>query len=649
MTETRQIRGCCPLDCQDTCAWVATVEDGRVVRVRGAKDHPYTRGVLCAKVRDFEQQTYAPDRLLHPLKRIGPKGSGAFEAISWDEALDIIADRFSKIIAADGAEALFPFQYLGSMGVVQRQSLMRLFHALEASQLGGSVCGASGEALAEEGHPTGFDPEDMAHSDFIVLWGANILSTSHHQWHFIEAARRHGARVVSIDPRLTQTGKRCDQHIAIKPGTDAVLAAGLARIILDEKLGNLDAARSFVTDCDDFLRQIEPWTSHEVSRVCGIEENVIIELAREIAGARPALIRVGVGPQQTVNGDALVRGLSALSLLGGHWQHPGGGLFIFAEPEFGDYRASCPELMQGEPRSLDMATLGRILTDRTLSPPVNGLMIWTANPAVSQVDATEVRRGLAREDLFTVVLEHFLTDTARYADIVLPSTTQLEHFDIQGAWGHHYISLNFPAITPLGESKTHGEVMRELAKRMGLTMSALQESDEEIAASALPPHISLADLKKHGWQKASPPRWQPEDLADDLRIAGDEIVAPKPPRPTSLQLLTPKAHYFLNSTFANMPRQRKNQGSPLLDMHPNDARERELANCQPVAITCDGVEINAVLRLTDSILPGVVVLEGKWWDQPKETAAVSNLLSKSAWSRAGQPAYNDLFVQVKPS
>jgi anaerobic selenocysteine-containing dehydrogenase len=254
---------------------------------------------------------------------------------------------------------------------------------------------------------------------------------------------------------------------------------------------------------------------------------------------------------------------------------------------------------------------------------------------------------LAREDLFTVVLEHFLTDTARFADIVLPSTTQLEHFDLQGAWGHHYISLNLPAIDPLGESRTHGEVMRALAKRMELKAPALQESDEEIAASALPPSVSLADLKKRGWQKAPPPCRQPEELKASLRIASDEIVAPNPPRADALlQLLTPKSHYFLNSIFANMPRQRKDQGSPFLDMHPDNAKERGLSDRQPVAVTCDRAKFNAVLRLTDSILPGVVALEGKWWDQPEHTAAVSNLLSKATWSPAGQPAFNDTFVRV---
>jgi len=652
VVDIKQIKGCCPLDCPDTCAWVARVEGGRVVRVEGAKDHPFTRGVLCAKVRDYEKRTYAADRLLYPLKRVGPKGRADFVRISWGEALDTIALQFSSIIATDGPEALFPFQFLGSMGVVQRHALMRLFHALGASQLGGGVCGVSCEALAEEGHPMGFDPEEIVHSDFIVLWGANVLSTCHHHWYFIQEARRRGARVVAIDPRLTRTGKRCDQHIAIKPGTDAVLAAGLARVMLTEELVDLDAARRSVADFDAFRAGIEPWTSAEAAEVCGIEESIVGALAREVASARPATIRVGIGPQQTVHGDALARGLSALSILGGHWRLPGGGVFVFAEPEIDEYQAGCPQLIPGVPRTLSMAALGPALTDRTLTPPVKGLMVWTANPAVTQINSAWVRRGLAREDLFTVVLEHFMTDTARFADIVLPSTTQLEHFDLQGAWGHHYISVNQRAIAPLGESRTHGDVMRALASRMllaghtELDVPALRESDEEIAASALPPGSSLCELETRGWKKASPPRPQLKALGADLRIAGEEVVAPAPQPANTLQLLTPKAHNFMNSTFANMPRQRKAQGAPALEMHPSDASARDLVDGQPVAIIHDRAEIEATLRSTKSIRPGVIALEGKWWSHPQDTAAVANVLAKSAWSRAGQPAYNDIFVHV---
>ena len=645
MADARQVIGCCPLDCQDTCSWVAHVEDDRVVRVVGAKDHPITRGVLCAKVNDYQARTYAPDRLLHPLRRSGPKGSGQFERISWDEALDTIAMRFLDIIESDGAEALMPLYYLGSMGVVQRQALRRLFHGLGASNLHGEVCGAPMSTLWAEGHPVGFDPEDMVDSRLILLWGVNMLSTCHHHWQFVkEARRRHGARVICIDPRRTRTAEQCDEHIAIRPGSDAVFAAGLAHVMLAEGVADLDYARAAAADFDGYCAQVEPWTPERTAAVCGIDAETIVRLAREFAAARPAVIRSGVAPQQTVRGEAFMRSLSALAILGGHWRHPGGGLFVFDAPDFDEFDAARADLTPGEPRSLDLSALGPALTDTTLAPPVKGLMVWCMNPAVIQVDAGRVRQGLARNDLFTVVLEHFMTDTARYADIVLPSTTQLEHFDVVGAWGHHYISVNNPAIAPLGESKSHGEVMRLLALRLRLTDPAFGESDEAIAAAALPPGVELSDLKTEGWRKVSPPRPDPAAGEAKLKFCSDEL---EPVTSDTLRLLTPKSHYFLNSTFANMARQRKAQGHPALEMNPSDAAERCLVDGQPVMLRNERGEVPAALTVTDAICPGAVALCGKWWSEPAETAALANLLSPSVWSPGGQPAYNDTFVWVE--
>ena len=645
MTEATQVKGCCPLDCQDTCAWIAHVEDGRVTRIEGARDHPFTRGVLCAKVNDYQARTYAPDRLLHPLRRTGAKGSGGFERISWDEALDTVAGRFNDIIASHGAEALMPLFYLGSMGVVQRQALMRLFNGLGASRLHGEVCGASMSALAAEGHPVGFDPEEMVDSRLIVLWGVNMLSTCHHHWHLVkEARRRHGARVVCIDPRRSRTAEQCDEHIAIRPGSDAVLAAGLAQVMLAEGLADLDYAHDAAADLDAYRAQVEPWTPERVAAACGIEAETVVRLAREFAAAKPAVLRAGVAPQQTVRGEAFVRSLSALAILGGHWRLPGGGLFVFDAPVFDEFAAARADLTPGEPRSLDLSALGPVLTDGDLDPPVKGLMVWCMNPAVIQVDVGRVRRGLARDDLFTVVLEHFMTDTARYADIILPATTQLEHFDVLGAWGHHYITVNNPAMAPLGEAKSHGEVMRLLAPRLGLDGPAYGESDEQIAALALPPGLTLAALKAEGWRKVSPPRPDPAAGAARLRLTSDEL---EPIASDTLRLLTPKSHYFLNSSFANMPRQREAQGAPALEMNPADAAARGLADGQSVVLANQRGEIQATLAVGDAICPGAVALAGKWWSEPAETAALANLLTPSSWSPGGQPAYNDTFVEVE--
>ncbi|MBL6081402.1 molybdopterin-dependent oxidoreductase [Belnapia sp. T18] len=649
MGDVRQVKGCCPLDCQDTCAWVAEVDDGRVTAVRGAKAHPFTRGVLCAKVNDYQARTYAPDRLLHPLRRSGPKGSGLFERVSWDEALDLIAGRFGQIATRRGPEALLPHRYLGSMGVVQRRAPMRLFHALGASRLTGGICSVSAQAVASEGLPLGFDPEDVAESRLILLWGVNLLSTCHHHWHFVqEARRRHGARVICLDPLHTRTARQCDEHVQLRPGSDAVLAAGMARVMLDEGLADLEFARGACADFDELAAEVAPWTPERVAGTCGVTPETVLRLAREFAIARPAVIRAGVGPQQTAGGEAFVRAIGALAILGGHWRHRGGGVLIMANPGLEDLRVDRADLIPAAaaPRGLDMARLGETLTDPALDPPVEGLMVWGTNPAVVQPDAARVHRGLMREDLFTVVLEHFLTDTARLADVVLPSTTQLEHFDVLGAWGHQYITVNLPAIAPLGEAKSHGEIMRLLAQRMGLDHPAMYETDEEIAASALPPGVSLDALKQAGWVKMAKPAPRLEGAG--LRLArGGPPPPPAPPTRGMLQLLTPKAHFFLNSSFANMPRQQRSEGSgPTIGMAPADATARGLRDGEAVHVRNAQGVIPATLRITDAVLPGVVALPGKWWSTREEEGAVENLLSPPAWSPGGQPAFNDTFVEV---
>ncbi len=643
MSERRLVKGCCPHDCQDTCSWVAHVEDERVVRVEGAREHPFTRGVLCAKINDYEKRTYAPDRLLFPLRRTGPKGEGQFERISWNAALDAIADRFAAIIAEHGGEALLPLNYLGSMGIVQRRALMRLFHALGASRQTGSICGAAGNVLAAEGHPLGFDPEQIAESRLVVVWGANILTTSHHHWHFIEEARRrNGATIVCIDPRRTRTAERCDRHLAVRPGTDRFLATSLAHVMFAEGLVDTGLA-AVAADLDALRAEVASWTPSRSSDVCGVAADEIVRLARELGTVRPATIRSGIAPEQTAAGEAFVRSLSALVILGGHWRSPGGGLFIEASPVLHEGRAARPDIAPRPTRQLDLARLGENLTSTTLSPPIKGLMVFGTNPAVVQQDVARVRAGLARDDLFTVVVEHFLTDTARYADIVLPSTTQLEHFDINGAWGHHYVSVNNPAIQPLGESKSHGEMMRLLATRMGLNNPALRESDEEIAQSALPDDIPLEALKAEGWRKTFPAR--PELTVGSLRLSGI-TAGDVPDRGDRLQLLTPKAHYFLNSSYVNLARQRRGMERPTLEINVADAEARGLSDGERVAIRNEQGEVTAWLRVGTSIRPGVVSLTGKWWSHPTETSAVANLLTPSAWAPGGQPAYNDTFVDV---
>lgn len=318
-------------------------------------------------------------------------------------------------------------------------------------------------------------------------------------------------------------------------------------------------------------------------------------------------------------------------------------------PNLDEKQAARPDLGAGSPRSLDMAFLGDHLTSQELNPPLKGLMVWTMNPAIDQPNVQLVRAGLSREDLFTVVIENFMTDTARHADIVLPSTTQLEHFDLQGAWGHHYISLNHPAIAPLGESKSHTEIMRLLARRMGLTHPALTESDEEIAAATLPSDVSFDELKEVGWVKSAPPRPDFDSMGATLKLTGGVPAPIEPPGPDSLQLLTPKSHFFMNSSFGNMPRQRSSMQRPTLEMNRADAQRRGLDDQQEVVLRNERGSVRVWLHLTDDIHEGVVALPGKWWSLPEGTGAVANLLTPSSWSPGGQPAYNDTFVEVVPT
>jgi anaerobic selenocysteine-containing dehydrogenase len=605
----------------------------------------HSRG-LCAKVSDYERYTYASDRVLYPLRRKREKG-GVFERISWEVALSEIAERFSKLIAEFGPECLLPVNAAGSMGVVQRRALMRIFNAIGASTFHGTLCGAAANVIEAEGHPRGFDPEEAVESRFVLLWGANLLSTSHHHWHFLkEARKRHGARIVCIDPMRTRTASACDEHISIRPGSDAVLAAGLAHLMFADGLVDEAFLLQVASDTDALRQQVAPWTPGKVAETCEIEAATVVRIAREFAAARPALIRCGIAPQQTAGGEDLMRTLSALAIMGGHWRLAGGGLFSETAPKLDESRAARPDLRPREPRDLDIARLSEHLTSKALSPPIMGLMIWGANPAVGHPNANRVREGLLRTDLFTVVIEHFLTDSARLADVVLPSTTQLEHFDVQGAWGHHYISVNNPAVRPLAEAKSHGEIMRLLARRLNLDHPAFRESDEQIASSVLPPCIELESLKANGWYKSSPPRHGFGPERGKLRLSSGVRPPPMPPAPGMLQLLTPKSHYFLNSSFANMPRQRNAMRRPTLEMHPRDARARELVDGARVVVRNGVGQLHAWLQVNDGVHPGVVLLPGKWWRVPEETAALANLLTSSEWTAGGQPTFNDTFVEI---
>jgi len=418
----------------------------------------------------------------------------------------------------------------------------------------------------------------------------------------------------------------------------------MARVMISEGLADIEGAKAASSDFETYRAQVMEWTLPRAAAATGLSEEQIAQLARDYAKARPALIRAGIAPMQTVHGESFVRGLSALAIIGGHWRHKGGGLSIFAIPDLPEAQAARDDLITGNPRSLDIAKLGAHLTDAALSPPVKGLMVWSANPAVTQIETPLVRKGLARDDLFTVVFDHFITDTGSFADIVLPATTQFEHFDVQGAWGHYYVSANRPALAPIGEAVSGGALMRALAARLGLDHPALKESDEEIAASALPADWRLDDLVRDGWRKLPARAIGPQQK---LTLLSEPIAAPGPAPDKTLQLLTPKSHYFLNSTFANMPRQRKSQGLAAIEIHPHEAQLRALADGDVAVVRSGDTKMILTVKVTDTIQPGLAVLEGKWWGDEDEHSTQMNRLTGARFSPQGQPAYNDTHVTIE--
>jgi len=435
--EPTVIRGACPHDCPDTCAWEVTVRDGVAEKLVGVKDHPFTRGGLCAKVSHFLERTYSPDRLRQPLLRTGPKGSGAFEPVAWDVALAHIAERLRAVVDEHGGEAVLPYSFAGTQGLVQGASMDRRFFArLGACRLERTICGQAAAAgqLEAAGTLVGMRPFDLLHSRFIVLWGTNTIVTNLHQWPIVQQARKAGARVVVIDPLLTRTAAAADWHVRPLPGTDAALALGLMHVIVAEDLHDAEYVAKHTEGFERLAGELAAWSPARTQEVTGVAADEVVALARAYATTRPAAIRRLIGIEHHREGARMVRTISCLPALVGAWRERGGG--ILGPTSWAAYSPLDQDALAGpqpDTRAVNMVRLGHALTE--LDPPVHALVVYNSNPATTAPDSTRVMQGLARDDLFTVVLEHFLTDTARYADVVLPATTQVEHVDIVPSWG----------------------------------------------------------------------------------------------------------------------------------------------------------------------------------------------------------------------
>src|SRR5687767_8132483 len=487
------VRAACPHDCPDTCAMLVTVEDGRATKVAGDPDHPFTQGFLCTKVNRYIERTYHPERLLRPLRRIGRKGEGKFAPISWDDALDEIAERLTSIARSpEGPQAILPYSYAGTMGYVQSASMdRRFFHLLGASKLDRTICSMAGTMGMKMtvGANIGADAEGMPESDLVLLWGTNTLTSNPHLWPFVLQARERGAPIIAIDPLRTRTAAQCDEWIGIRPGTDAALALGIMHVLFAEGMEDQEFLTRYTLGEEQLRQRVREYTPERVASITGVDEARIIDLALRYGQSRAAFIRVNYGLQRHAGGGMAVRTIACLPAVVGHWRRAGGGVNLSTSNNFAFDKNTLERPDISPPvRLINMIRLGEALTTRDAGvggPPVRALVVYNSNPAAVAPDRNAVTRGLGREDLLTVVLEHFQTDTADWADFLLPATTQLEHWDIHLSYGHHYVTLNRPSIEPLGESKPNTEIFRLLAERMGLDDPMFRDDDMTLIRQSL--------------------------------------------------------------------------------------------------------------------------------------------------------------------
>ncbi len=695
----------CPHDCPDTCAMITTVEDGVAVKVRGNPDHPFTRGGLCVKVNDYEKRVYSPDRVLYPMRRSGPKGSGTFERVSWDAALAEIRQRWDEIIATSGPAAILPYSYLGTMGVLNGLSVGdAFFNKLGAAISERTFCdsGAITAFFMSCGPTAAIDPESFVHSRFIVLWAVNTVSNNLHHWPFIAEAKARGAKVVVIDPVATRTAKLADWHIKIRPGTDAALALGMMNVIIAEDLVDHDYVERYTVGYEELKERVAGFTPEAVAALTGVPAEDVRALARGYATAQPSVIRMGVGIERSAGGGNTVRALSCLPALVGSWRHCGGGIMhmpIWSFPVKWDALSRPDWIRPGTP-VVNQWRLGAALTGALpLTAPIRSLFVFNSNPMVVAADQASIERGLGREDLFTVVSEQFITDTARYADIVLPATTQLEQFDVMFSWGHLYLTANEPAIAPRGEAVPNTELFRRLAKTMGFDDPYWDRTDEDMAADALDwtspvlKGIDLAGVRAKGFVRltvGSPSEFVPHREGNfptpsgkcefkSSIAAGGNLVLPLfrqgyagdqagepldplpgyiPPRespstnPTlaalyPLNMISPKSHAFLNSSYGNLPSQLHRAGQQKVLVNPADAEARGIASGDMVEVSNARGAFAAVAEVTPDTMPGVVVSPMGYWGSRSAGGRTVNAINPPTYADYGRaPTFSDTLVQV---
>ena len=673
---SRVFKAVCPHDCPDTCALQVTVQAGRVVRIHGDPEHPPTHGVLCTKVSRYAERSYSPDRVLTPLRRVGAKGSGQFEPVGWDQALDDIAARL-KAIAARDPQAILPYSYAGTMGLVQGDGMgARFFHKLGASLLDRTICSsAGGEALsATYGSPVGMHNEWFTESRLIVIWGSNSITSNLHFWTFAQQAKRAGARLICIDPRRTETAEKCHQHIAPLPGTDGALALALMHELVVHDWLDHDYLERHVEGWPALRERALQWPPERAAAVCGITADEVRGLAREYGTTKPAAIRLNYGMQRVRGGGNAVRLIALLPCLTGAWRHRAGGLLLSSSGWFRPRMRSAwlqrPDLLAGRtPRTINMSTIGDDLlreTSPSFGPRIEAVVVYNSNPVAVAPESAKVARGFAREDLFTVVLEHFLTDTADHADYVLPATTQLEHWDAHRAYGHTYAMLNEPAIAPLGQSRSNAAIFRALAARMGFEDECFADSDEAMARGAFDPEqVSAEEMDTRGWSKLkiadapfaeggfptpsgkaladAPGLGVPDYLPNYESLASSPKLAARYP----LAMISPPARNFLNSSFVNVASLRAAEREPRLELHPDDAGPRGIESGATVRVFNDRGEYLCKADVSARARPGVVNGLGIWWRKFGLAGTNVNELTHQRLTDIGRaPSFYDCLVEV---
>ncbi|MGM9488830.1 molybdopterin-containing oxidoreductase family protein [Ideonella sp. YS5] len=675
--DSRTVHAACPHDCPDTCAIRVTVEGRKIVRLQGDPDHPPTHGALCTKVSRYVERVEHPERVLTPLRRVGPKGSGQFVPVGWEEALDDIAARLREIASRD-PQAIVPYSYAGTMGLVQGESMAaRFFHRLGASLLDRTICAAAGgEALQlTYGGKVGMHLEHFAESRLILIWGSNSIASNLHFWTFAQAAKRNGAKLIAIDPRRTETAEKCHQHIALLPGTDGALALGLMHELIVNDWLDHDYLERHVEGWPQMRERALQWPPERTAAECGLTVEEVKGLARDYGTTKPAAIRLNYGMQRVHGGGNAVRLIALLPCLVGAWRHRAGGLLLsasgWAKPVKNSKWLERPDLLAGrQPRTINMSTIGDDLlreASPAFGPKIEALVVYNSNPVAVAPESPKVVAGFSREDLFTVVLEHFLTDTADHADYVLPASTQLEHWDAHASYGHTYVLINQPAVPPRGQARSNCEIFRQLAARMGFDEPCFADSDEQLAARAFVDSIDAGRLQRDGWVKLPLPEAPFAEGGFHTPSGKAVAVAPGVPLPDHvrnyesarstpelaarypLAMISPPARNFLNSTFVNVKSLRDIEAEPVVEIHADDAAVRGLADGQPVRVFNDRGSYHCTARISRRARPGVVNGLGVWWRKLGRNGTNVNELTHQRLTDLGAaPSFYDCLVEVAP-